>query len=538
MINAVYLAYYNPEKEYDISIVKTFLDSYKKYNAGIEHNLVIIAKNWTEENQYNELCDLAIDCGAQIVTLPDDGFDIGAFIRIAKILKSEYVFFLGSATTIVNDNWLLYPYNAFENDKSIKIVGAMGSWETGISDIYPNPHIRTSAFMVNRESFLEYASTQKFPVTKEDTWHMEHCSNSISRYFLDKGYKIVVVNSDGEIFEPQDWPKSKTYMNPDSSKLLVADKWIEKYHNCVDFARAKKELEIWGENLTTYPKDYETEFSNKINIFIDYLDFGCPIFSNVFHPVFVGENFKNLVTNAIVTDSEINISEKFDLYGELVSYYWVWKNFLLTTESFYVGFYQYPKFLDFGLSTQQLEPFQPVFVNNFVKTLGEYSEENILGIIKDFDVVLPVKMQMESSLAERYKTIFRDFNLDFIRNLIKEHASCYSDTLDKFFSGNEIYILGNFVMKKDTLSNFFQWLFPLLEFFEKGYDFANETKYKDILNSVFFAEVFFNIWLMYNIENNNMKVGTTTSIEAYFDLDLYLQRNLQEINQLKGKIGL
>lgn len=57
--------------------------------------------------------------------------------------------------------------------------------------------------MVTREIFLEYASKQKFPETKADTWELEHGPNSFTWFVLKRGYDAVVVNSDGEVFAPE-----------------------------------------------------------------------------------------------------------------------------------------------------------------------------------------------------------------------------------------------------------------------------------------------------------------------------------------------
>ena len=179
-IDVVYIAYFNEEIGYDIKAVERFLNSYHIHSAGKEHSLIIIAKNVPDENTYAELRKLAGLVNARIIDLPDDGLDFGAYFRVSEMLTSEYVLYIGSGIEIAEKDWLLKFYNAFEHDESFQLVGPMGSWADTREQVFPNYHIRTCAFMMKRELFLEYASTQDFPVTKQDTYEMEHGKNSLT----------------------------------------------------------------------------------------------------------------------------------------------------------------------------------------------------------------------------------------------------------------------------------------------------------------------------------------------------------------------
>mgnify|MGYP001809644948 CR=1 FL=1 len=280
-LNVVYLARGN---DYGLNAVKDFLDSYRKYPAGIAHKLVIIAKGWQNTQEYQELCKLAEENNAKILDLPDDGLDLGAYFRAAEILDSTYFFFLASSITILSENWLLKSYEAFEKDSSIKLVGPMGSWESPEKDVtdafwqlfkekinllakakkilkfyrrnnryiklnptkFPNYHIRTCSFMLKKALFLEYIAGQKFPKTKHDTCKIEHCRNSLTEFVLKQGGKVVVVNSDGEIFEPENWHLSQTFRTPHQLQSMFSDKHIKMYEEANEEEKRYFERVTWG----------------------------------------------------------------------------------------------------------------------------------------------------------------------------------------------------------------------------------------------------------------------------------------------------
>lgn len=248
-IDVVYLAYFNDQIEYKFEIAELFLKSYINFSAGIKHSLTIIAKNWTKESEYNKLCILAKKANANIINLPDDGWDFGAYFRAAKLLTGDYVLFLGSTSQIVCNDWLRKLYNPFKTDNSIQLVGPMGSWEDLKREEFPNYHIRTCAFMLKRDLFLEYADTQKFPATKDDTYEMEHGKNSITKFILNKGYKAVVVNNEGQIFLPENWVESKTFRYPGEWKPIIVDKISAYYHTVDDNYRHLLESVTWGKIL-------------------------------------------------------------------------------------------------------------------------------------------------------------------------------------------------------------------------------------------------------------------------------------------------
>lgn len=257
-IDVVYLAYLNEEAHYTIDVIKNFFNTYKKFQAGIDYSLIIIAKNWTDKNLYSQLCSMAKEYKAKIIDLPDDGWDIGAYYRVAKILKSQYILFLGSSTLIMSNNWLSKLYSPFIKDKSIQLVGAMGSLEAGHYREFPNPHIRTCSFMIKRTFLLEYASKHKFPITKDDTYEFEHGKDSITNFILNKGYKAVVVNSDGEIFEPGNWAFSKTFRYPNEWKTILADKLSAYYYACTPKIKILSEELTWGKTIKELTEKQKT----------------------------------------------------------------------------------------------------------------------------------------------------------------------------------------------------------------------------------------------------------------------------------------
>lgn len=503
-INVVYLAYLNKEAGYGIEIVEDFLNSYKLHKAGIEHSLIIIAKNWTDNILYKQLCQLAKENNAKIIDLPDDGWDLGAYFRVAKILDSEYILFTASSTKILADNWLLKCYNAFKSNDSIQLVGPMGSWGYRLNvKEFPNPHIRTSTFMIKRDLFLEYVSTQEFPQTKEDTHKMEHGETSITNFVLNKGYKSVVVNSDGEIFTPENWVYSQTYNTPKDNKSLFSDMRSALYYTYDDEKKRNMEMATWGQYLN----------DSKIKIFLAYQKI-TPIFmSEVFQPIFNGASNASNRVNALKDNFGINISDKNVSYGELTGHYWVWKNYLEKTQAEYIGFSQHCSFLDFNIHKIASEPFQQSFILDFEKMFKDYTQENIYNCVKNYDVVLPEAFTLGKSLYEDCLAQHSKENIDLALNIIKEIHPNYAESIQEAMSDSKMYSCFVFVMKKEIIREYLDWIFNLLFICEEKT--KNEKSFA--ISSACLAEIFFNIWLTYNIKHKNLNILNTTSIYVPMD---------------------
>lgn len=519
-ISVVYLAYFNPEAGYTLDTVKSFLNSYKKHHAGIDNSLVLIAKNWTDKSLYKELCHLAGIYKAKIIDLPDDGWDFGAYFRVAPLLDTDYVFFLGSSSNILTKNWLLYCYNAFKNDSSIQLVGPMGSYGQVLIDVnFPNPHIRTCAFMIKTELFVEYAAAQKFPVTKVDTYGLEHGNNSITKFILNKGYKVVVVNSDGEIFLPDKWPLSKTFRDPYSCKSIISDRQYLTYLYADEDGKRFLEISSWGQSLK----------SKKVKIFVLYHKVEYIFQTEVFYPLFLGPNPITTGIFALKDDMGINISNKNNYYGELTGQYWVWKNFLPYTDSEYIGFCHYKRFLDFNLSNMSDNNFEEKIIVDFKQMFDTYSEENIVNCIGNCDVLLPNKQTLNSSVYEQYALQYNKSDLDLALEILEKLYPEYKNAITKVMSSKEMYNHLVFVMKKDILSEYVEWLFDILFNVEQKSDWNSSEETSNKKTAVYIAEILFNIWLEHNIQNNNLQVKNTTGVLVDFDVNAYTAKLLAQI---------
>ena len=101
-----------------------------------------------------------------------------------------------------------------------------------ISTADSDPHIRTNAFMIEREQFLSL----KFPafVSKQDVYRFESGRRSLTRQILASGLKPVVVGRNGMMYEISEWRSSSTFWTNEQDNLIIAD------NRTVDYAQGEK----------------------------------------------------------------------------------------------------------------------------------------------------------------------------------------------------------------------------------------------------------------------------------------------------------
>lgn len=108
--------------------VKRFAQSYRAHAAGIEHSLVVICKG----HQSDSAVTSTLACfgrPVEVITVSDDGFDIGAYIHAAQTLQHERLCFLNTFTEIASNSWLGHLVQHARQPR-VGIVGAMGSYES------------------------------------------------------------------------------------------------------------------------------------------------------------------------------------------------------------------------------------------------------------------------------------------------------------------------------------------------------------------------------------------------------------------------
>ncbi|MCH8313849.1 MAG: hypothetical protein IID17_12785 [Nitrospinae bacterium] len=288
-IAVVYLAY---GVGGGLAAAETFFRSYRSHPAGAPHDLVVIAKGWEDESGFKTLREMAGECEAEVMDLPDDGFDWGAYMRAAERLSQDWVVFLNTQSEIRKEGWLRIMSKAATN-QGVGAVGCTGSWGTRAVVMkfilpilmekrrnkgtlkfmfasadsmvlaplrwvkrfpwfpqFPNPHLRSNAFLTRRKLFAEYARNHRIPRTKNDAYRFEHGRVSFTRFLSARGLKSVIVGKDGKSYGPDEWMDSSTFRVPGQENLLISDNQTRDYDTLLRAGRRISEYSAWGRFLT------------------------------------------------------------------------------------------------------------------------------------------------------------------------------------------------------------------------------------------------------------------------------------------------
>lgn len=209
-----------PGEEY-AQKAREFADSYRNHFAGRHHDFLLVIKE-----------------GANVVPLlrsdliaehhpNNDGWDIYSFQRVCQDHADyDYVMWFGSNSRILVGGWLIKMLNGMSH-RDVGAVGPTGSFESGVSNEMPNPHLRTSTFMMSPKLFnsLDYPLVD----TRRSAYELEHGCDSLTRRLRKIGLRCLVVGRDGITYGESAWPTSRTYRRNGQQNLLIADKHTDIY---------------------------------------------------------------------------------------------------------------------------------------------------------------------------------------------------------------------------------------------------------------------------------------------------------------------
>lgn len=186
----------------------------------------------------------------------DKYYDLNAYAYCASSLDYDYFLFLNSNSIINCDNWDTLFLKALVPGTPV-LIGATASCEplgysvpcklgsnfsvglfllrvinrgfralayAGFSTCFPNPHIRTNAFLIDRITFLAYFDKYGIPKTKIQCHAIESGSNSLTRFVDAMGGVIALVTVEGVVYglrALEMYPIFRTVKGHE--KLLVTD---------------------------------------------------------------------------------------------------------------------------------------------------------------------------------------------------------------------------------------------------------------------------------------------------------------------------
>jgi hypothetical protein len=108
---------------------------------------------------------------------------------------------------------------------------------------YPNPHIRTNAFMIERGRFLALRASSFR--TKFGVYKFESGRQSLTQQVVKQGLRSVVVDHDGRIYDMADWKLSSTYWIDQQANLIAADNRTRDYSEGSEEFRARLQAHAW-----------------------------------------------------------------------------------------------------------------------------------------------------------------------------------------------------------------------------------------------------------------------------------------------------
>ena len=261
-----------------------FMESYLKFHAGVEHELVIFfngaekKENIAQYEQWMEINNINFSSRCIL----EKRQDLDVYFYAASLLSRKYICFLNTASVIFTDKWLLKLCSGI-NQPNAGIAAATGSmeshlnwtllgenwqWKQNISPVsnlrnwaywtkmllfwsfytkpFPNPHLRTNAFIIERSLFLSLHRGKLD--NKKDAYRLESGNQSISRQILQKGFDLLIVGKDGKAYRMEEWNAANVYRASIQENLLIGDNQTRTFEEADGKRKKFLSKMAWGKD--------------------------------------------------------------------------------------------------------------------------------------------------------------------------------------------------------------------------------------------------------------------------------------------------
>ena len=214
---------------------------------------------------------------------------------------------------------------------------------------------------------------------------------------------------------------------------------------------------------------------------------------DLYMPLHVGAEGKEEI-GYIKDNTGDNISLKNPYFCELTGVYWAWKN--LDTD--YIGLTHYRRYFTLSkiIPLTEKEKFKKVLNKNQINKL-----------LSEADVILPKKRKYYiETIYNHYKHTMYIEPLDITGKIIKEKYPEYYSEFEKLKKKRSMHAFNMFIMKKELLDKYCEWVFDILFELEKRVD---DSKY-DSFHARFYGRIserLLDVWIETNkIDYKEVKI--------------------------------
>lgn len=187
---------------------ESFLDSFKKINK----ILWLCKQNIPYDHQ------LALEWSHEIVKFAPDWLDRSNRTKLLEKIK----YLLGK-----RPNFSSTLETEFERIWNTEIMTSDSTKGFLPFPSFPNPHIRSNAFVVDRETFVRALPT--LPTTKYHCLQFESGYNSLTNIAIKRGIRPLVVGRNGRFYPLNQLKNSGTFRVGNQKNLLVTDNQTRKF---------------------------------------------------------------------------------------------------------------------------------------------------------------------------------------------------------------------------------------------------------------------------------------------------------------------
>ena len=233
-----------------------FVRSYRAHLPGVDHQLVVAFNGFRHGQDMSSWRAALADVVHRELHIDRPVLDLDAYRRAVDLVPAGRYCFINSHSVVLADGWLGYLERHLRTP-GVGLVGAGGSLESAYSaaprplrpfrrdfDPFPNPHIRTNGFALERE--LLVSLDWPAPRRKVQAWRLESGQRGISRQVCERGLRMLVVGRDGLAYPPKRWRDSATFRSGGQVNQLLADNRTREYEMAGPARRRLLEQIAWG----------------------------------------------------------------------------------------------------------------------------------------------------------------------------------------------------------------------------------------------------------------------------------------------------